>query len=170
MINQSLPIDWQLFEKERWALVADRIAEWKQAGKRIVLVTGVFDVFHEEHRAFLQKASEVGDVLVVGVESDVRVKEMKGPDRPLFSQQHRFTQVSLYPVVDIAAILPESFSRPEHHRSLIQLIQPHILAVSAHSPHQDKKQLILQEFGGTLRVVHEHNPAVSTTKLLAQRT
>lgn len=133
---------------------------------KIVLVTGVFDLFHSEHQAFLHAASEQGDVLIVGIESDVRVKQIKGPGRPKQSQDIRLQQVITHPTVTEAFILPVDFSTPEQHRELIALIHPAVLAVSEHSPHQEKKQAILEEFGGEVRVVRSHNTVVSTTLLL----
>ena len=52
--------------------VLRRIREQKHLGKRIVLATGVFDLFHEEHGNYLHKAKQAGDVLVVTIESDAR--------------------------------------------------------------------------------------------------
>ena len=54
-----------------------------------VLATGVFDVLHIEHIRFLAAAKQQGDRLIVGVESDVRVRAMKGPGRPLHDEQVR---------------------------------------------------------------------------------
>lgn len=142
------------------------LAKAHSGNQKIVLVTGVFDLFHSEHQAFLQAASEQGDILVVGLESDVRVRQLKGPDRPRQSQDIRLQQVSAYPAVTAAFILPDDFSTPDQHRELIAKIRPKVLAVSEHSPHQEKKQAILAQFGGQVKVVRPHNPAISTTLLL----
>lgn len=133
-----------------------------------VLVTGVFDVLHTEHKTFLQKAKQLG-YLLVGVESDVRVADMKGPGRPIHSQNERVKNLQALGIADEVFVLPEDFSLPEHHRNLIQSIQPDYLAVSSHTKHIDKKQKIMNEFGGSVVVVHEHNPEVSTTLLLANQ-
>ncbi len=164
--NTNFPDDWSHEEREVLLALAEQINEWKAAGQTIVFVTGVFDLFHEEHQNFLRAAKERGDRLMVGIESDARVRLLKGDDRPRQLQQTRLEQVLRFPSVDTAGILPESFSAPQHHRSLIAVIRPDILAVSSHSPHQDKKQAILAEFGGRLEVVYKHNPQVSTTQIL----
>lgn len=134
-----------------------------------VLVTGVFDVLHTEHKTFLEKAKELG-YLIVGVESDVRVTAMKGQGRPIHSQQERVKNLEALGVADEVFILPEEFFLPEHHRSLIQSIEPDYLAVSSHTKHIDKKQKIMSECGGSVVIVHEHNPEVSTTLLLENQT
>ncbi len=137
-------------------------------GETTVLVTGVFDVLHQEHINFLKKARELGTILVVALESDSRVRHLKGSTRPHFPQQKRRVQILDLALADIVVILPEEFSDPEHHRAVISQIQPTYLAVSSHTQHLDKKQAILAEYGGRVVVVHEENPAVSTTKLLVK--
>lgn len=170
MSRASLPTDWSSQEISLWESLARQIQSWKDAGKTVVLATGVFDIFHGEHKKFLEKAKLAGDILVVGIESDQRVRELKGEGRPIYSAEHRIRQVQEFPAVDSVGVLPEKFSSPEHHRAIISLLRPDILAVSSHSAHQDRKRAILEEFGGTLKVVHEHNPSVSTTQILAKST
>lgn len=138
----------------------------RTGNQKIVLVTGVFDLLHDEHQNFLRKASQRGDVLIVGLESDLRVRQLKGEGRPIDSEQTRLQKVLSLPEVSVAFILPDEFSRPEHHRGLIATIRPDVLAVSSHSPHLDKKRLLLGEFGGSVEIVHKHNPRVSTTQIL----
>ena len=131
-----------------------------------VLVTGVFDILHKEHIYFLKKAKSLGDYLIVAIESDVRVKQMKGEGRPINSQDKRKESLERLNLADEVFILPEEFNKPEHHKKLIKKIKPKFLAVSSHTKHLDKKQEILNEFGGEVVVVHDHNPEISTTNLL----
>lgn len=133
-----------------------------------VLVTGVFDILHQEHLAFLHKAKKLG-FLVVGIESDVRVKKLKGEGRPINGQEVRLENVRKLHIADELCILPEQFSSSDDHRQLLMKIQPTILAVSSHSPHLDKKASLMKEIGGRVEVVHQHNPDVSTTLLLGQQ-
>lgn len=161
------PGDWSESECSEILSIAAYTQAKKKAGKKIVFVTGVFDLLHQEHKIFLEKAHNLGDVLIVGLESDVRVRAMKGPERPIQSQSIRRDSVSTLNFVDLAFILPQAFYLPDHHRALIRALKPDFLAVSSHSPHQGKKQQILNEFGGTLQIVHEHNPDVSTTKQIS---
>jgi len=138
----------------------------RQAHKQVVLATGVFDLFHSEHQAFLPAARAAGDVLLVGIESDARVRQLKGEGRPIYPEEKRLLLIQESGLADLVFVLPEDFSRPEHHKALIAAIRPTFLAVSEHSPHQDKKQAILEEFDGKVLVVRRHNPAVSTTKMV----
>ncbi len=146
----------------------DLVQQAHQQGKKLVLVTGVFDLLHQEHRTFLAKAKEAGDVLVVGVESDARVRSMKGEGRPVNSEELRLQQVADTGAPDVAFILPEVFNSVEHYRGLVHHLKPAILAVSSHTNFLDLKSKLMAEVGGTVEVVHEHNPAISTSILLQQ--
>ncbi len=146
--------------------VQKQISLYHQQQLSIVLVTGVFDVLHNEHLLFLQKAAQHGDVLVVGVESDTRVRRMKGSGRPVNAQSKRCLQIEALQIAQLVFVLPEKFDDPEDHQLLIESIRPKVLAVSAHTAHQAEKTAILAKIGGQVIVVHEHNPKISTTQML----
>lgn len=137
--------------------------------QKIVLVTGFFDLLHTEHINFLQKAKMVGDTLLVAVESDARARALKGEGRPIESQQLRCQKLLALPCVDYVIALDENFNNPVAFESLISGIRPHILAVSSHTAHLDKKAALVTKYGGELRVVHHHNPQISTTLSLQYR-
>lgn len=132
----------------------------------LVLVTGVFDVFHKEHEIFLRKAKLLGDRLVVGVESDARVRRLKGVGRPVNCAGKRMQTILDLKIADEVFVLPEKFDDPEDHRRLLNKIKPSILAISSHTPHQQEKLQLMQEIGGKVVVVHEQNPNVSSTILI----
>lgn len=134
-----------------------------------VLVTGVFDILHREHVIFLRKAKKLGDYLVVGVESDKRVKEIKGTNRPIHSQDERVKKIKKEKIADKVIVLPDKFSNKEDHIAFIKKIKPAILAVSSHTAHLDKKEAIMKLFGGKVVIVHNHNPEVSTTVILNKK-
>lgn len=137
-----------------------------QEQKKLVFVSGVFDLFHQEHQKFLEKASQHGEYLIVGIESDVRVRKLKGEGRPSWPQEKRKQAVESFPVVSMAFVLPEEFSKPSDHELLIRTLRPHVLAVSSHSPHLPEKQKIMDLVNGKVVVVHDHNPQISTTQIL----
>lgn len=137
--------------------------------EQVILVTGVFDLLHQEHENFLRKAKALGGKLIVGVESDSRVRKIKGPGRPINTQTLRCQNILNLAIADEVFMLPEEFNTPDDHRALLLKIKPTILAVSSHSPHRPAKERLMQEIGGKLVVVHDHNPEISTTKLIAER-
>lgn len=145
------------------------LAQRESDGSTLTLVTGVFDLLHEEHRLFLEKAKALGDLLLVGLESDVRVRQMKGEGRPIHDVDSRRRHLTTWGLADFIFILPEQFSQPADHRRLIAQIRPDFMAVSSHTRFLAEKQQILSEFGAKLVVVHEHNPLLSSSILLEER-
>lgn len=136
--------------------------------KNIVLVTGVFDILHVEHVNFLKKAKQAGDVLIVGLETDQRVRQIKGEGRPVHMLAERIKNLQVLAIADRVFGLPEQFSSPEVREQFIAEIRPNILAVSSHSPNQPQKAKTVEKYGGKLQIVHQYNPAFSTTQILSQ--
>jgi len=81
----------------------------KHIDKKIVLVEGTFDLFHIGHLAYIDKAKEFGDILVVGVNSDIRTKRIKGEHRPIIKQSNRVQLVANIKAVDYAFIMPRYY-------------------------------------------------------------
>jgi len=81
------------------ALIVDERAAWKAAHRRVVMTNGCFDLLHPGHVALLEAAKQEGDVLVVALNSDRSVGEIKGPARPLIPEAERAeTLLALEPV------------------------------------------------------------------------
>lgn len=76
------------FHREAGELKSKR-TELRGAGQTIVLTNGCFDILHAGHVAFLEKASQLGDVLWIGLNSDASVRALKGPDRPIHRLEDR---------------------------------------------------------------------------------
>lgn len=76
------------------------------AHSAIVLVGGCYDLLHVGHIAFLEQCHTLGDVLVVVVSSDIRVRERKGANRPIISEADRVTMLAALSVVDYALVAP----------------------------------------------------------------
>lgn len=138
----------------------------KVLGKKIVLVTGCFDVLHSEHLKFLKKAKKEGDILVVGLESDKRVREMKGKGRPVNLWQERVKNLVRLNEVDFILKLPDDFNKQNVRLETLRLIKPDILATSSHDSFEKKKRKECQKIGCQLKIVHQYNPKISTTKIL----
>ena len=79
----------------------------RAAGKRIVVTNGCFDLLHVGHVRYLKAARALGDVLIVGVNGDRSVCELKGPGRPLNNEKDRAELVASLESVDLVAIFPE---------------------------------------------------------------
>ena len=91
---------------ERSKLISALEAE-REAGKRIVLANGCFDLFHVGHARYLAGAREIGDVLVVGVNSDVQARALKGEGRPVYPATERAELIASLRSVDYVTIFDE---------------------------------------------------------------
>ena len=84
------------------------IKNLKAKGKQIVFTNGCFDVLHLGHVRYLEEAKALGDVLVVGVNSDSSVRKLKGPKRPILPEQERTEILSGLGCVDYITIFNEA--------------------------------------------------------------
>ena len=142
----------------------------KLKGKTVVLATGVFDILHAEHRQFLRKAKKEGDVLIVGVEPDDRVKALKGKDRPVKQENLRANSLVSRNLADYVFVLPNTLGTRKGREELIRRLKPQIYAISSSTPFQAEKQRVMKIFKGVLKVVHPFNPKISTTHLIEAAT
>ncbi len=83
------------------------IKDLKAKGKRIVFTNGCFDLLHIGHVRYLEKAKALGDVLVVGVNSDSSVRKLKGPQRPILPEEERAGVLSGLGCVDYITTFSE---------------------------------------------------------------
>ena len=96
-------------------------AKLKKQGKKIVTTNGVFDIIHLGHVSYLQSARKLGDVLIVGLNSDASVKRLKGPKRPLNSGKARASCIAALECVDYVVVFGE-----DDPRKLLGMIKPSI--------------------------------------------
>ena len=100
----------------------EKINNWKKEGKKIVFTNGCFDIVHAGHVDYLEKAKALGDILVVGLNSDGSIRRIKGPERPINIQEHRKRVLEALKPVDLVIIFDED--TPER---LIKEIKPDVL-------------------------------------------
>ena len=98
----------------------------RAGGKKIVFTNGVFDLLHPGHVRYLQHARGLGDVLIVGINSDRSVRAVKGPDRPITPEEERAEILTALECVDAVAIFDE-----ETPFEIISAIQPDVLVKGA---------------------------------------
>ncbi len=106
---------------ERGALL-ERRRQWQEAGKRVVFTNGCFDLLHAAHVRLLEQARALGEVLVVGINSDRSVRELKGESRPLVPEAERAEVLSALEAVDAVTIFDEATPR-----ELIAALLPDVL-------------------------------------------
>jgi D-glycero-beta-D-manno-heptose 1-phosphate adenylyltransferase len=135
-------------------------------GSGWVVVTGAFDLLHIGHLRFLEAACELGDELLVGVESDERVRGWKGPGRPIQSQDDRAALLAALRVVDRVFIISGQRVDPDYYAELFRPLRPRYLAVTADDPFLDAKREAMASIGVELRVVTPRIENYSTTQLV----
>ncbi|PWU23469.1 hypothetical protein C5B42_02850 [Candidatus Cerribacteria bacterium 'Amazon FNV 2010 28 9'] len=155
------------YSQEPQVSVIARATTAKEAGKKIVIASGVFDLLHDAHKRYLQKAKEAGDYLIVLLESDARVKELKGEGRPVWDQVRREKEVRSLPFVDDVLVLPPEFKNPLRYEEIVILLGPDIYAESSNSVALDHKRKLMEKYGGEMKVVLDEIAGISTTTLLA---
>jgi len=105
-----------------FAALARRLAALRRQGKRIVFTNGCFDLIHPGHVRYLRAAKRLGDVLVVGLNSDASVRRLKGPTRPLVRQRDRAEVMAALEMVDFVTVFND-----DTPYKLIARLQPEVL-------------------------------------------
>ena len=84
------------------------INNYKKSGKKITFTNGCFDILHSGHVGYLEESKSIGDVLVIGLNSDKSVRELKGKDRPINSENQRAFMLSALKCTDMVYIFEEN--------------------------------------------------------------
>ena len=145
---------------ERNRLIA-RVAIARRHGARVVFANGCFDVLHVGHVRYLEGARALGDLLVVGVNSDEQVRRLKGEGRPFVSERERAEVVASLRAVDLVTIFPEPTVE-----ALLLAIRPDIHAKGTDYTEESvpERQVVLS-YGGQVRIVGDPKDHSSTDML-----
>ncbi len=146
-INSPFPLNYRERAKEY-------INNQKNMGNRVVIVTGCFDLVTNAHVRFLKKARNFGDVLVVGLEDDARVRLMKGNNRPVSTISQRVELMREFKFVDYVFVIKgpvEEDLKPFYSR-LHFYLKPDILAISEGDPHCNDRKDEIEKAGGFLKI------------------
>lgn len=117
--------------------------------KQIVFTNGCFDILHVGHKRYLEQASTLGDIFVIGVNSDASVKRLKGPSRPVNPEQDRMEILSALSFVDYVVLFDE-----DTPYNLIKKIQPDVLVKGGdYKPDEVVGKDIVEARGGRLELI-----------------
>lgn len=151
--------------------LAEDVHARQSAGERGVFTNGCFDLLHLGHVRYLQEARRLGDFLVLGLNSDESTRILKGPRRPLVSEEERAEILAALTCIDYITIFGETTAS-----SLIALLQPTIYVkggdyAGAQSDMPDTSRLpeakVVQAYGGSVRLI-PYLPHHSTTELITK--
>jgi D-beta-D-heptose 7-phosphate kinase/D-beta-D-heptose 1-phosphate adenosyltransferase len=128
---------------DRGAL-AEALAAARAEGKTVVFTNGCFDILHRGHVYYLEKARELGDLLVVGVNTDRSVRELKGPGRPVTGEDDRTHVVAALAAVDYVCL----FDEPTPHELVAELLPDVIVKGAGYTEDAIVGSDIVRERGG----------------------
>ena len=137
-------------------------AEWKRAGKRVVFTNGCYDVLHPGHIRLLESARSLGDVLILALNTDASVQRLKGPTRPLISEDQRAELASALAAVDAVTFFGE-----DTPRELIAAVLPDFLIKGADWTHFIAGREEVEAAGGKVLAL-PLEPGYSSTGILEQ--
>lgn len=99
-----------------------KVDAWRSSGKKIVFTNGCFDLLHAGHLTYLSEAAALGDVLIVGLNSDISVQQLKGPNRPVNDELSRAAMLASMFFIDGVVLFPDNTPL-----ELIKAIKPDVL-------------------------------------------
>jgi rfaE bifunctional protein nucleotidyltransferase chain/domain len=133
---------------------------WRAAGKRVVFTNGCYDLLHRGHVRLLEQARSMGDVLVLGLNTDASVQRMKGPSRPLMCQEDRAAVAAGLAAVDAVTLFDE-----DTPRELIAALLPDVLVKGADWSHFIAGREEVEAAGGVVQTI-PLEAGFSTTNLV----
>jgi D-glycero-beta-D-manno-heptose 1-phosphate adenylyltransferase len=150
-------------------VAVEALAAWRrelrERGQRLVVTNGCFDLLHVGHVTYLEAARNSGDALLVGVNSDDAVRELKGPGRPLNRETDRALVLAALESVDAVCIF-----RERHAVKFLEMAEPDVYVkggdYTLDTINQEERRVI-ERLGGRIILVG-HVPGKSTTALLAK--
>jgi rfaE bifunctional protein nucleotidyltransferase chain/domain len=138
-----------------------RVRAWRQAGRTVVFTNGCFDLLHLGHVDYLEQARHLGDVLIVGLNTDESVGRFKGPDRPIQDEQSRARILAALHFVDLVVLFNE-----DTPLDLISSVLPDILVKgNDYLAENIVGADVVKQHGGSVKTI-PLVPGYSTTKIV----
>ncbi len=144
-----------------WADLGQWRAYWAFLEQKVVFTNGCFDLLHLGHVDYLERAAQLGDILVVGLNSDDSVRRLKGPDRPVLPQEARARLLAAMEFVEAVVFFDE-----DTPQRLIEYLRPAVLVKGGdYTPDTVVGASFVQSYGGEV-VILPYIEGYSTTKLI----
>ncbi|HSX00602.1 MAG TPA: adenylyltransferase/cytidyltransferase family protein [Candidatus Saccharimonas sp.] len=162
-ISSGIFGDGSNFEQRNLAnyeVVAESVQLLKALGLKIVLTAGSFDLIHEGHAQYLERARQFGDLLITGVDSDDKIRHRKGPDRPIVPQAERLRMLTHLRHVDLVVLKPLEAEK----WALIKAVRPDVLVATEETYTQDQITELERLYCGRVEVL----PRMATTTTSAR--
>jgi D-beta-D-heptose 7-phosphate kinase / D-beta-D-heptose 1-phosphate adenosyltransferase len=129
--------------------VAMRVEQHRRDGRRVVFTNGCFDILHRGHVTFLNRAKELGDVLVVGVNTDSGVRRLKGPGRPVNALEDRMEVLAALSCID--HLVPFDEDTPTE---VIRAVRPDVFVKGGDYTEAELPEApVVRELGGVVHIL-----------------
>jgi rfaE bifunctional protein nucleotidyltransferase chain/domain len=138
--------------------VRQALAPLRRQGRSIVTTNGCFDILHAGHIQYLAEAAGLGDILVVGINSDAVVRKLKGAGRPIQSEQDRATIMGSLRIVDYAFVFHE-----DDPRAFLEIIRPDIHVKGGDYRADIIEREVVEAHGGKVAIVSFRQGYSTTT-------
>jgi rfaE bifunctional protein nucleotidyltransferase chain/domain len=164
LTNSGLFADASNFELryvKDYARITELVEALRVLGLRVVLTMGSFDILHEGHSMYLEAARGFGDFLIVGLDSDEKLRERKGPGRPVVPELERLRMVTHQRGVGLVTL--KQLGDPKW--SLIKAVRPDVLVATAETYTDDQIAELEAKYCGKVEVL-ERMATVSTSARL----
>lgn len=136
----------KLFDRDS---LAAQVQVWRAEGEKIILANGCFDVFHVGHVRYLQGAKALGGRLIVGINADASVRELKGEGRPRMPELERAEVIAAIAGVDAVTVFPEHTVE-----ALIRAVRPDFHAKGTdYTPESVPERDVVKQCGGKVAIV-----------------
>jgi rfaE bifunctional protein nucleotidyltransferase chain/domain len=151
-VSNSLFADASNFEQrfvEDYAKISETVNALRTLGFKIVLTSGSFDIIHEGHSMYLEAARQFGDFLIVGLDSDEKIRARKGESRPVVPQMERLRMVTHQRGVGLVTL------KHTHHPrwALIEAVRPDVLVATEETYTQDDIRELEAGYCGRVEVL-----------------
>ncbi|MDZ4277591.1 MAG: D-glycero-beta-D-manno-heptose 1-phosphate adenylyltransferase [Dehalococcoidia bacterium] len=147
--------------------VQQRCESWRAQGRRVVMTNGCFDLLHVGHVRYLRRARALGDALIVAVNDDNSVRELKGHGRPIVPEAERAEIVASLGFVNCATLFPEPTAC-----NIVRSLRPDVYVKGGDYGVCAKslpEAAVVAEYGGMV-VLLEFEPGASTTSIIQRIT
>ena len=129
--------------------LAARVEFYRRQGEKVVFTNGCFDILHRGHITYLNRAKALGDVLIVGVNSDDGIRRLKGPDRPINSLEDRVQVLAALSCIDHLVAFDE-----DTPCNLIRAIRPHVFVKGGDYTRERLPEApLVEELGGVVHIL-----------------
>ncbi|MFH1551296.1 MAG: adenylyltransferase/cytidyltransferase family protein [bacterium] len=147
--------------------LANIVNAYKTLGKKIVCTIGSWDMLHIGHLRYLERAKNLGDILIVGVDSDKAIKiYKKNPFKPIIPHKERIEMLTYQEFVDYVTLIDDVDKTGYWQMKLIQTIKPDVFVVVAGESYSEEQRKDIAKFCGRIHVLPRQAKKTSTTNIV----